>query len=134
PALELVHEPRHRLVRAQVAPRALPNRGRLEPVRAAEHRARKREHGVERRGSAAQKLEGRERLAVAEADRLLLDALGALHGSTAQAALEVVDVGPREAGVRRAQERVQIAAAALLPREAKQREQSPAERRLVDAQ
>src|SRR5205814_1608373 len=80
----------------------------------------------------AEQLERRKRLTVAQTDRLLLDALGALHGPAAQPAFQVVDVRPGETRERRAQERVQVSTTAVLPGEAKQCKQCAPERRLVE--
>ena len=64
---------------------------------------------------------------------LLDDAVGGLHRAAAQPPLDEVDVAALEPGERRAQEREELAARPAEPREAQQRRQRLAERRLVDA-
>ena len=61
PALELAEEPVERLVRAQVEPRRLADRRRLEPVGVAQHARREHAHGVDRVVGVAQLGERRER-------------------------------------------------------------------------
>ena len=132
PAVELVQE--HARPRRRPAGRRGPPRRRAAPRgrgrRAASSAASARTAST---GPAAlaQRLERRQRLPVAQLDRLLLHALAGGDAAAAQAALEEVDVRAREARERRAEERVEIAAAALLPFEAEQREQRLAERRLA---
>ena len=88
--------------------------------------------GLDGSRRAAQRLERRQRLSVAEPDRLLLDALPRRDAAAAQPPLEEVDVRAGEAGVGRAEEGVELAPAALLPLEAEQREQRLPERRLAE--
>ena len=133
PALELGDELRRGLVRAQVEPRGLVRRRRVEPVGRAQHRARELPDRVERVGRAADGVEERQRLA-AQLRHLLLDPLRLGHAAAAQPALEEVDVLAREPRVRRAQEGEEVAPLAAEPREAEQREQRLAERRLVEPQ
>src|SRR5439155_14812190 len=128
PALQLTDEPGERLEGAQVLPRALSYRWRVEPVRCTEHEAREVLHRVERRLSLAEELEGRERVAVAEPHRLLFRPVARLDGAAAQASLDPVDARTRSTRVGRTQEAVQLAAAAALPGEPKQREQCAPER------
>ena len=59
PAVELVEEPRDRVVGAQVGPARLAYRRRLEAVRAAQHRGRDRADGLDRPDRAAERLERR---------------------------------------------------------------------------
>ena len=132
PAVELGEQLADRVVRAQVAPRGLADGRRLHTVRASHHRGRQRPHRLDRPGGRAQELERRERLPVAQPDRLLLDDVARGDGASAQPPFEEVDVRAREAGEGRAEERVEVAAAALLPGEAEQRQQGLPERRLAE--
>ena len=58
---------------------------------------------------------------------------GIAYRPAPEAALEVVDVSPGQAGEGRAQESVQVGAPAFAPLEAQEREERLAERRLADA-
>ncbi len=131
-ALELVERAEQRVVRPQIAERGSADRRRLEPVRRSEHRRRQPANRVDGRGRGPHRLEHSERRAVAESDRLGLGALAVVHRPPAQPALEEVGVRPGEARVRRAQEAVELAATAALPREAEQREERLAERRRAE--
>ena len=111
----------------------LAHRRGLDAVRGANHRACQRLHRVERRRSRPQRLEHRQRLAVAEPHGLLLDPFRRLDGASAQAPLEEVDVLPREARVGRAEEGVEVAAAAAEPREPQDAEQRLPEWNPVEA-
>ena len=134
PALELVQDPRRRLVRAQVETRPLADGRRLQPVGRPRHRPGQRADGVDRGRGSAEELERRQRMPVAQANGLLLDTFTGLDGAAAQPALEVVDVIAPEARVARAQEPVEIAAVAVLPLEPQQREKRAAVWRLVEPQ
>src|SRR5213078_4867318 len=130
---ELADQPRERLEGAQILPRALSNRRRLEPVGGPQHEAGQILHGGERSRGLAHELERRQRVPVAEAHGLLLGALAGLDRASAQPTLDPVDAGPREPGVGRAKEAVQVAAVAVLPGKAKEGEQRLPELRLVES-
>ena len=100
-------------------------------MRARHHRPREvtdRRQGVVRR---AHRAELRQRL-LAQLLDLLLDPGGGVDRASAQTALEEVDVPAREPGVRRAQEREQVAPLAVQPRVAQQAQKRLAERRLAE--
>src|SRR5439155_5873246 len=78
--------------------------------------------------------EGRERLPVPEANRLLLHSLRGLDRASPQTTFEEVDVRAGETGVRRAKVGVEIAPPAAEPREPEQCQQRLAERRSVKPQ
>ena len=128
---ELVEELRHGTVRAQVEHGVLADRRRVEAVGGAEHRAGELADGRERVGVGAEVVEHPQRLP-AQLERLLDDPLGIADRPPAQPPLEVVDVRARQAGERRAEEAVQVVAAAVAPLEAQEREERLAERRLAD--
>ena len=81
------------------------------------------------RDSARAQLGERGNRRLAQLLGLLLDARGRVDRASAQAALDVVDGRAREAGVRRAQEREELAAARVRPRVAQQLQQRVPERR-----
>src|SRR4029078_1468089 len=64
---------------------------------------------------------------------LLDDPVGRLHRAAAKSPFDEVDARALDAGERRAQEREEIAAPAAEPREAEERDQRLAERRLREA-
>ena len=99
----------------------------LRAVRVAKHAGGGRTQAVERRRCFAQLLDDRERIAV-ERERLGLDAIVRVDRPSAQPAFEEVRLRTRHAGVRRAQEAVELSAPAAEPHEAEQAEQRAAER------
>ena len=119
-----------RLVRAQVETGGLGRRRRVEPVRRPEHRA-PRARGPPR-STTAPHAGGRGRRAAGRAASRSRPRArsGERIAAPAQPPFEEVGVGAREAGVRRADEAEQVAAAAAEPRVAEEREQRMAERRL----
>ena len=121
------------LARAQVEPRGLSGRRRLETVGGADHRPRELLDGRERVGGGPDCVEVRQRLA-SELSDLLLDPGGDGHAPAAQPPFQEVDVRAGEARVRRAQEGEQVAPLALEPGVAEQGDQRLAERRLAEAQ
>lgn len=98
-----------------------------------QHRRGETARGGNGAGSGAKRLEGSERLPVAQARRLRLRRLAVGDGAPAQPPLEEVDVRAGEAGEGRAEVAVEIAPPATLPGEAEEREQRLAERRLPEA-
>ena len=94
-----------------------------------QHRRGERPDGRDGRG-AAQGLESRDRVTVAQPHRLLLHARAGRDPAAAKPPLEEVDVRAGEAREGRSQVRVEVAPAALLPGEAEQCEQRLPERRL----
>src|SRR5687768_7178355 len=130
PAVELVEQAHHRVVGAQVAAARVADRRRLEAVSPARHRGGRGANGRHRPSCAPESLERGQRLAVAQLDRLLLNRLAGGDAAAAEPALEEVDVRAREAGERRAKVGVEVAAAAVLPLEAKQRQERLPERGL----
>src|SRR5262249_51249830 len=132
PALELVEEPRRGGERAQVEPRGLPRRRRLEAVRGAEHRDEERADARERRRRLAERAECHERR-LAQPFGLLDDALGRLDRPPPEPALDVVDARAGEARVRGAEECEELLAAAPRPREPEQRRERVADRRRAEA-
>ena len=90
PALELGEQAVQRLVRAQVEPRRLADRRRVEPVGVAQHPRCEHAHRVDRVVGVAQLGEGGEGAAV-QLLAFLDDAVGRLHGAAAQPAFDEVD-------------------------------------------
>src|SRR5947209_7425825 len=90
PAAELGEEPLHRLVRAQVEPRRLTHRRRLEAVRIAEHPGGQDFRRLDGVARPAEIVERGQRRAT-EALGLLDDPLGCLDRTAAQPALDEVD-------------------------------------------
>ncbi len=132
PALELVQQAGDGVVGAQVCAARIADGRRLHAMRAAQHRRGQRAHGLDRPGCAPHRLEHGQRLPVAQLDRLLLHGLPRRDAPPTQPAFEKVDIRAHDARERCAQERVEVAAAPLLPLEAKQGEQRLAERRLAE--
>ena len=102
--------------------------GASRPWACAQHLSRECANGRDGIGRAANRLERRERGAVAEPHRLRLGPFAVVHGPAAQTPLEEVGARPSEPRERRAQERVELAPAAAEPGKAEHREQRLAER------
>ncbi len=128
PALELVEQPGGGRDAAEVEPRRVAHRRRVEPVRRAGHRPEQLAHALDRRSGRTQLTQRNERR-LAQPLRLGLDRLGRLDGPASQPPLGEVDARAGDARVGRAEEGVQLGAAAGRPREAEQGEQRVAERR-----
>src|SRR5207253_11387658 len=129
PAVELVQQLGQRLVRAQILASAVADGRRLEAVRRAQHRGGELSDGRRRRLGGAELLQRRQRR-LAQPLGLLLDPLGGVDGAAAEPSLDEVDARARQARVRAAQGSDQLAPAAAGPREAEEREERVAERRL----
>ena len=106
--------------------------GGLQSVRGAQHRGGELLHRVDRVRRRAQRFERRQRLPVAEADRVLLDAIGGFDAPAPEAALEEVDVRPAQPGVRGAQVSVEVAPSAAEPGEPEQCQKSLAVGRAIE--
>src|SRR3989454_1360857 len=132
PAAQLAEQSHDGVVGANVLPRELADRRRLEPIRGAQHGRGEAGDRVERSRRGAQRFEDRERLTVAQTDRLLLDALGRIDRTTTQPALEEVDVLARQTRVGRTQERVEVATVSTEPGKPQQAQERLAVRRLVE--
>ena len=128
PGLELVEQLRGRGDAPEVEPRRVADRRPVEPVRGGDHLGEQRAHAADRRARVAEVAQRHERR-LAEALGLGLDLIWPAHRAPAQPALGEIDAGARDAGVRRAQERVELVSPRAGPGEAQQREQRVAERR-----
>ena len=130
-AVELVEQPQHRVVGAQVEPRGLAGRRRFGSVRRADHRP-DQACGHPRRGRRAAQLGEMRDRRFAELLGLLLDARRGEDRPTAQPSFDEVDRRAGEARVGRAEVGEQLAALAVCPRVAKELQERVPERRRAE--
>ena len=125
---ELVERARDGVVGLQVEPRAVVERRSRRAVGVPQHRGRELPGRRDHCAVGERELERRQRAPVAQLHRHRDRAVAPHDASPAQAALDPVDVPARDAGVRRAQVRVQLRSLAAQPGEAEQGEQRVPER------